>query len=213
MNAIATSAQLGLFAVWLLTVNVLLGLLLSVHYNPVRNWPHRRINYFTVHNWTGYIALTLSAAHVLVLPFSTTAGWVWGDVLWPDSAPQQVGGNILGALALYLLLVVVVTSYVRRRVGRKAWKAVHYTSYACALLFYVHGIMLDPKLLDRPINFIDAEKVSIEICVLAVLLATLWRIRHSLRRRARGARLDLRKWDAPVPAEWQEAGGGAAGTS
>jgi methionine sulfoxide reductase heme-binding subunit len=211
MNAIAISAQLGLFAVWLLTVNVLLGLLLSVHYNPVRSWPHRRINYFTVHNWTGYIALALSAAHALVLPFSATARWVWADVAWPGSAPQQATGNVLGALALYLLLVVVVTSYIRRRVGRKAWKTVHYASYACALLFYIHGIMLDPKLLDRPINFIDAEKVSIEICVLAVLVATLWRIRHALRRRARGAKLDLHRWEAPVPAEWQEAG--AAGTS
>ena len=47
---VAISAQLGLFAVWLLTLNLLLGMLLSAQYNPLKRWPHRRINYFTLHN-------------------------------------------------------------------------------------------------------------------------------------------------------------------
>ncbi len=204
MTAIELSAQLGLFAVWLLTFNIVLGLLLSVHYNPLKRWPHRRINYFTFHNWTGYIALGLTAAHVVVIPFSTTAGWTWLDALWPQRAPQQALENVLGALGLYVLTVVVATSYLRRRVGRSTWKLVHYASYVSAVLFYIHGIFLDPKLQNRPVDWFDAEKVSVWACLLLVTGASILRLRWSLRRRAAGRAKDQRHWDAPVPAEWIE---------
>jgi sulfoxide reductase heme-binding subunit YedZ len=199
---VAISAQLGLFAIWLLTVNVLLGLLLSTQYNPYKRWPHRRINYFTVHNWAGYIALALSVAHAVILPLSTTAGWVWRDVWWPSSAPQQATMNVLGAISLYLLFVVVVTSYVRRRMGRRSWKAVHYASYACAVLFVVHGAFLDPKLLDRPVNFFDPEKTSILVCAGAIAWGTWMRVQVALRRRATKRAKDLARWATPSPVEW-----------
>ncbi len=199
---VSISAQLGLFAIWLLTANILLGLLLGVQYNPFKRWPHKRINYFTFHNWTGYIALVLSFAHAVLLPFSPTAGWSWADVWWPVHAPQQPLMNVLGALSLYLLAVVVVTSYVRRKMGRKVWKAVHYSSYACAILFIVHGAFLDPKLTNQPINFIDPEKLSIVICAAVTLWATWARTRVALRKRAAHKAKSLAHWDDPSPVEW-----------
>ena len=197
MTAIGISAQVGLLAVWLLTANLLMGLLLSMRYNPLKRWPHRRVNYFTIHNWTGYIALALCVLHVIVLPLSNTAGWSWADALWPAGAPQQPIMNVVGAISLYVLAAVVFTSYVRRSLGRRTWKAIHYAGYVSAILFFVHGVALDPKLLDRPINWIDAEKVSIEVCVLLVIAATIIRVRWSLQQAA-AAKL-LKNWDAPEP--------------
>ena len=205
MTVVDLSAQLGLFAAWLLTLNVVLGLLLSVHYNPLKRWPYKRINYFTFHNWTGYIALALAAAHALVLPLSATAGWVWKDVLWPSAVPLQPTLNILGAISLYLVLLVVVTSYVRRRIGRKAWKTVHWASYFGALLFFVHGAFVNQRLNTDPVNLIDAEKLSIIGCFVLVMWGSWMRLRFELRRRAIGRAKKLeRDWDAPVPTEWAE---------
>ncbi len=212
MVVVAISAQLGLFAIWLLTLNVLLGLLLSSQYNPYKRWPHRRINYFTVHNWSGYIALVLSVAHAVILPWSATAGWSWADVAWPSSAPQQATLNVLGALALYLLCVLVGASYLRRRLGRRRWKAVHYASYACAVLFVIHGAFVDPKLLDRPVNFFDPEKTSILLCAVAIVWGTWLRVGVALRRRAEKRAKDLARWEAPRPTEWgSDEGLGAEG--
>jgi len=202
MLVVITSATLGLFAIWLLTLNVLLGLLLSSQYNPYRRWPHRRINYFKVHNWTGYVALVLSVAHAVVLPLSSSAGWTWADVAWPSAAPQQPGMNVLGALALYLLTVLVATSWARRRLGRRTWKAVHFVAYACAVLSVIHGAFLDPKLLDRPVNFFDPEKASIVVCAVAIVWGTSLRVAAGLRRRAEKRAKDLARWEAPSPTEW-----------
>ena len=57
----------------LLTLNIMIGLVMSVKYNPVRGWPHRRINTFKIHNWTAYIALTIASIHPLIILFSSTA--------------------------------------------------------------------------------------------------------------------------------------------
>jgi hypothetical protein len=54
-------------------------------------------------------------------------------------------------------------------------------------VFFVHGVIADPKLQGRPVDFIDAEKVYVEVCVLLVLGVIVWRIRHrrAVRRAAR----------------------------
>ncbi len=205
MTAVSASALLGLFAVWVLTLNLLLGLLLSVRYNPLKRWPHQRINYFAVHNWTGYIALALVAGHVALIPLSSTAGWSWGDALWPAHAPQQAGANVLGAISFYLLVVVVLTSYLRRRMGRKSWKLVHFASYACVALFLWHGAVLDPKLLNRPINYLDPEKLGILFCGAVSVAATWVRLRAFLRKRRSGRVAQvLAHWDEPSPTEFVE---------
>jgi sulfoxide reductase heme-binding subunit YedZ len=181
MTAIELSSYFGLAAMTLLTLNILIGLVMSVKYNPVRNWPHRRINTFKIHNWTAYIALSIAAAHPAIILFSSTAKFTLLDILYPVNAPKQPWINVLGALALYTLSFVVLTSYFRRELGRKTWKALHYTAYGTAALLYVHGILADPNLKDAPIDFLDGEKVYVELCMLIVLVAATFRVRWQLR--------------------------------
>src|SRR6185312_9954671 len=55
VDAIDISGDVAIVAITLLTVNILLGMLMSIKYNPVRSWPHRRVNTLKLHNWTGYL--------------------------------------------------------------------------------------------------------------------------------------------------------------
>jgi predicted ferric reductase len=181
MTAIDLSSYFGLVAMSLLTLNILLGLVMSVKYNPVRSWPHRRINTFKLHNWTAYVALTVAAIHPTIILFSSTAKFSLIDILYPVNAPKQPWINVLGALALYTLAFVVLTSYFRRELGRKTWKTLHFTAYATAVLFFIHGIFTDPKLKDAPIDYLDGEKVYVELCMLLVIIAVGFRVRWQLR--------------------------------
>jgi len=183
MSALELSSDVGIVAVFVLTFNIMLGLLMGVKYNPWRSWPHRRINYFRIHNWTGYVALTLSLLHVILLLLSTEAKFRVIDVLYPMIGPKQPVINTLGAAALYVLIVVVVTSYYRAAIGHDRWHIIHYGTYLTATLFLVHGIWSDPSLKDNPIDYLDAEKVGIEVCLLIVVVASFFRWRVALRRR------------------------------
>ncbi len=86
MTAVDASSYAGLTAMGLLT-DILLGLLVSTKYNPVLRWPHRKIDIFQIHNWTGYIALGLVCLHPVLLLMSNTAGFKVVDVLWPANSP------------------------------------------------------------------------------------------------------------------------------
>ncbi len=183
MSSIDLSSYLGLAALLLLTGNILLGLLISVRYSPVKNWPHRKIKIFAIHNWTGYTGLCVATLHPVVLLFSRTAGFRWTDILWPLHSPTQPLINSLGAAALYCLALVVVTSYFRVEMGRRTWKALHYTAYASAALFFVHGIFTDPELKNRAPDFLDGEKLLVEGCLLVILLAVGWRVYYGMKQR------------------------------
>lgn len=183
MSFLELSSDIGIVALFVLTFNILLGLLMGVKYNPWRSWPHRRINYFKIHNWTGYVALSLSVLHVILLLLSTEANFRVVDVLYPMVGPKQPVINTLGAAALYVLIVVVTTSYFRAAIGHDRWRIIHYGTYLTATLFLIHGIWSDPSLKDRPIDYLDAEKVGIEICLLIVVVASFFRWRTAFRRR------------------------------
>lgn len=188
-SAIDISSVVGLVAVGVFTAQILFGLLLSIGYNPVRQWPRLRwFKLFTFHNWLGYIGLAAAAAHALIL--LTTKDKIGGpvfrllDIVVPISSPVQPIPNTLGAIAFYLIAVVVLTSYFRTLFGRRRWKQLHYTAYAAAAVFYVHGVWADPLLQNRTPDFVDAEKAYVEGCALVAAAATVWRARH--RRGLRG---------------------------
>lgn len=192
MTAIELSNYGGLLALALLTINILLGMLISTKYNPVRQWPRRRINTVRIHTWSGYAALATSALHPVLLLFSATAGFALIDVVWPLGAPKQPIVNTLGALALVLLATVVATSFLwqqRIRISRQVWKRFHFLTYALFPLYAVHALLTDPALKDQPFDPLDAEKVFVEVCVLAVVIAIIFRVRWQRRQPpARAAR-------------------------
>jgi methionine sulfoxide reductase heme-binding subunit len=165
-------------AIGIFSVQILLGLLLSTGYNPVRRWPRRRLKLFTFHNWLGYIGLAIACLHPLTLLASSTARFRLFDIVVPLWSPTQPVPNTLGAVALYLVAFVVLTSYFRQVFGHHNWKLLHYTAYAAAAVFFVHGVLADPLLQNRPVDFIDAEKVYVEACAALVLAAAVLRIRH-----------------------------------
>ena len=181
-TAIDVSSVVGLTALGIFTTQILLGLLLSVGYNPIRQFPRLRwAKLFTFHNWLGYIGLAVACTQPLILLASADAGFRLFDILVPIWSPTQPIPNTLGAIGLYLIAFVILTSYFRRVFGRHRWKQLHYTAYAAASVFYVHGVWADPLLKNRPPDFIDAEKAYVEGCALLVVAATIWRFNYGKR--------------------------------
>jgi predicted ferric reductase len=185
ISAIDLSSDVGLVALSLLTTNILLGLLVSVGYNPMRRWPRRRIKLFTLHNWTGYLALAAAVSHPVIVLFSSTAGFRTLDIVVPLWSPVQPIENTFGAAGLYLVAFAVLTSYFRHFFGFHRWKQLHYTTYAAAITFFIHSLLTDPELKSRPVDWLDAEKVFVEVCLALVAVATVWRVALVLRRRGR----------------------------
>ena len=133
---------------------------------------------FRLHYWTGCLALIVSMIHPVILLSSPAANFRLRDIVYPVHSPTQPLVNSIGAVALYSVMFVVVTSYFRLKLGRRLWKAFHFFIYAAAIALFWHSIFTDPNLKNSPIDFLDGEKVFVEICcvLIAVLGFARWRV-------------------------------------
>jgi predicted ferric reductase len=184
VNILDLSAYVGLTAVGAVTANMLLGLLMAFRYSPVRCWPHRKFNYYRLHNWCGYIALAAATAHPLLLLFNKKPRFNFTDIAYPVHSPSQPLENTIGAVGLYLLAVVVITSYFRVRLGRRLWKAFHFTIYFAAGALFFHSLLTSPDLTSAPVDWFDGGKLFVEFCLTVIASAGFLRWRRS--RRAAG---------------------------
>ena len=194
MSLLDLCSYIGLGAVGAVVINLFIGLLLSMRYSPLRLWPHRHINLFALHRWTAYIAIALVLAHPAVLLFLKTPRFRVLDVLWPVHSYLQPTLNTIGAIALYLLVLVLVTSLLRTRIGRPLWRRLHYLVFPAAVLLFIHSIYTDPNLKDGHPDLLDGGKVFLEIAALTVVAAISVRVRlhgRGLRpKRVRESRLE-----------------------
>ncbi|HEV3413298.1 MAG TPA: ferric reductase-like transmembrane domain-containing protein [Puia sp.] len=184
-NWLDLSSTLGLIATAVLSFNFLLGILLSTGYRRSPLWKRmpplvRKLSLDDLHNWTAYVALVLALAHPVVLLADKALRYRVTDIVLPVFAPHQPVWTLLGSLALYAVIVVILTTQkaVKRRLGFRAWKNIHLISYGTALLFVIHGIVMDPELKDRPVDWLDGEKLVSEVCAIVLLAATIMRWRY-----------------------------------
>ena len=184
LTVLDLSAYVGLLAVGAVTLNLLLGMLMAFRYSPHRSWPHRRFNYFRFHNWSGYMALSVSFLHPAILLLNKDPRFRLLDLLCPVRSPSQPLENTIGAVALYLLAFVVVTSYLRVRLGRRLWKSFHFSIYFAAAALFFHSLWTAPGLKNDPIDWLDGGKLFVASCFLLIASIGLLRWRHSRRKAA-----------------------------
>jgi predicted ferric reductase len=177
MSLLDLCSYLGLGAVGTVALNLLLGMLLSLRYSPVRQWPHRHVNLFALHRWTAYVAIILTLTHPAVLLFLRVPQFRLIDVLWPVHSYLQPKLNLAGAGALYLLAIVLLSSLLRARMTRVVWRRLHYLVFPAAVLLLLHSILTDPNLKDGHPDLLDGGKIFVEAATVISFAATAIRIR------------------------------------
>jgi len=184
MNAsvLEISSVLGLCALVILSVNFLLGLMLSTAYRRSVYWKKlpqkiQKLNLQQVHNWTAYVALALILFHPALLLFDKATKFFIADILIPFHSSYQTTWTALGVVSFYSVVLVIITTQkaVKRRLGFRLWKNVHLISYFTALLVCVHGIFLDPELKNRNPDLFDGEKLLCEACFLIIIVSSIIR--------------------------------------
>ncbi|MFV8271537.1 ferric reductase-like transmembrane domain-containing protein [Flavobacterium sp. GT2N3] len=173
------SASTGLVATIVLTFNFLLGMMISTNYKRQTYWKTlpkkiKNINLFNFHNWTAYFALFLVVLHPTFLLFDASTKFKFIDIIFPINAPTQKIFVAFGTLSMLAIFTVLITTQkiVRDKMSFRVWKNIHLISYATAMLFVVHGIVMDPLLKNRPVDIFDAEKVVSEVCLIVLIAAS-----------------------------------------
>ncbi len=131
----------GLTAFLALSISLVAGVALR---SAVFEIAARNRSVRAVHEYTAILWLPLGALHVLMLVLDSTARISVRDVFVPFLAPYDLRGTLaigLGTLTLDILLLVVVTSWLRRWIDGPVWRWVHRLSYVAFGLVFVHSLL------------------------------------------------------------------------
>jgi hypothetical protein len=127
----------GAAAVILLTAALALGVVDVARWRSPA-WPRFVVD--ALHGSLALAAVALVSVHVATSVLDPFAPLRLTDAFIPFTGryrPLWVG---FGALASDLLLALVITSLLRRRIGPRAWRAVHWAAYACWPVAVAHGL-------------------------------------------------------------------------
>jgi methionine sulfoxide reductase heme-binding subunit len=126
----------GLVTLALLTVSVTLGLALST-----RVLGNRRgkvlIGWHQTLTWT---ALAMLGLHMGALVLDPTIHFGIVGVLVPGAAPWRPVPVAAGILTGWLMLALAVSFHVRRRIGQRRWRLLHYTTFAAFTIGVYHAL-------------------------------------------------------------------------
>ncbi len=188
METIDIAGSIGLLAMVVLTINIVLGIFISTAYKKTAFWQKlpakiKALKLIEIHNYTAYIALSLVLIHFILIPLDPSSTFTFVHLIEPWNAPHQALFVSLGVISFIALLVVVITTQkiIKKKIGTSTWRNIHVISYATGLVFIVHGLVMDPLLKDRPIDFLDPEKLLVELCALVLLLAFIYRYQYKVK--------------------------------
>jgi Ferric reductase like transmembrane component len=157
----------GALALVLLTASVVLGIVGSVRFTAPR-WPRFAID--SVHRDVSLLVVVVLVIHIVTSVLDGFAPIRLFDGVVPFVTPYRPLWMGLGTLAFDLLLAIAITSMVRRRLGYRAWRAIHWLAYASWPVAVLHGLGTGSDVKQWWMLALTAA------CIVAVLVAVWTRI-------------------------------------
>ena len=127
----------GLVTLVALSASLVLGILNAGRFAS-RRWPRFLVQ--GLHRNLSLLALAFLALHLgtTVIDTYTSIGLQAAFVPFASSYKRLWLG--LGAVACDLMLVLLVTSLVRHRIGHRLWRGIHWAGYLCWPVAIAHGL-------------------------------------------------------------------------
>ncbi len=161
----------GIVALLLLTGIVVLGVLGPAGIETSPRWP--RFALVSLHRDLSLLAVAVIVIHVVTTVVDGFAPISLLDAVIPFHSAYRSLWLGLGAVAFDLIIALVITSLIRRRLGYRSWRAVHWLAYACWPIAVLHG-------LGTGSDSRQAWALALTfVCVVAVSSAVIIRLRRA----------------------------------
>ncbi len=96
---------------------------------------------FDFHQFISLLSLGFLGLHVFVLTADRYLPYSLAQVLIPFISPYRPVWVGIGTIAFYLTLLVTVTFYLKKRIGMKNFRVIHYSSLVAYLFAVVHSLL------------------------------------------------------------------------
>src|SRR6267378_5059562 len=132
-----TTRGAGAVTLVLLSSVVVLGILATQRFQG-QGWP--RFLTTGLHRNLALMTLVFLALHIVTAVVDPFTNLGWAAAIIPFSSSYRTIWLGLGVVSFELLLAIVLTSLVRGFLGRNAWRAIHWLTYAAWPVGVLHGV-------------------------------------------------------------------------
>ena len=126
----------GLVAFGILTLSVWLGLAMSTKLLGTKRQKHL----FGWHQTLAWTGLSMLGLHAGALLFDPTLHFGLTSVLVPFASTWRPGAVAAGVVAGWLTLMIATSFRMRKWIGKKGWRRLHYASFAAFVLSLGHAL-------------------------------------------------------------------------
>lgn len=166
----------GLVGFVLLWITIFLGLSIR---NPLLEKIIQPVYSFDFHCFVAAAAVMAALIHGTSLLFDQTLGFSLSDIAIPYfSKTNLVNPNFLalGIMAFYAMVVMTITSYLRRHLQHWLWRVLHFLNPVAFVFVVVHGYMNGTDMKNFWIgSAFLLSSVILTLIYLHSLLAAVWR--------------------------------------
>ncbi|MFJ7729514.1 ferric reductase-like transmembrane domain-containing protein [Neobacillus sp. NPDC097160] len=128
----------GTVAYLLLYLSVIIGLYTQVQKKRKQKVTLSLVLHESLSNWALYLVL----GHVGFLLIDSYISFQWFEILIPFNTDYKPLPMAMGALSLYFLIITVVTSKARKKIGYQKWRKLHALNPILYILVTVHGLFI-----------------------------------------------------------------------
>ena len=157
----------GAVSLLMLTASVAFGLVTVTRFQHAE-WP-RFFNY-EMHRRISLLSIVFLAVHVLAAVLDPFTNLGLAAALVPLASTYRPVPVALGVVAVYLFVALIATSLLRRHIGARAWRTIHWASYLMWPMALLHGITAGT---DAPAPWM---LIVDTLCLAAVAGALTWRM-------------------------------------
>ncbi|KKP83864.1 MAG: Ferric reductase domain protein transmembrane component domain protein [Candidatus Moranbacteria bacterium GW2011_GWF2_35_54] len=157
----------GLISFSLLYIVMFLGLSIRT---PILNKLVKPIHSLNIHAWLSVQALVLVFVHGGALLFDKYLKFTWPDILVPFFNKTYSPELALGIMAMYLMLILIGTSYLKKFIKHGIWRVVHFLNIALYTMAVYHALYLGTDLASEMARniFIGANIFLVVIVVINI---------------------------------------------
>jgi sulfoxide reductase heme-binding subunit YedZ len=127
---------MGVSAYIALSVSVILGMLRSVARKS-----SERISWVVdeLHQFVATLAGLFVAGHLVVLVFDPFLPFTIPNLLLPINEPYSPTGVAFGIFGMYSMVLLLLSSWLRKRMRYSWWRGIHYVSFLAFAMVTLHG--------------------------------------------------------------------------
>lgn len=158
----------GIVAILLLYVSIFFGSIIRVPF--LKKWL-APVESLDIHKWISVQAFFFVLIHAVVLLWDKYIGFSPKDIFVPFASSYNPEMVTLGVLAMYGILALIITSYLRKHISHAFWRAIHFLNIFVYVAAFIHAFRMGTDFQDLLVQEVFIILTGILTAILVINLA------------------------------------------